>query len=390
MKIMKKAVIIWLCCIAFLVSSVAFIHIDFQPTDFITNSILILLFIFSILISRYEPTSKNRHVFRNFALFFSLGAVYHLRNFIGPVFFQGDGLAKFYFDEYVSQGIFYFLLAFALVYLTLDVLFRDFRTYQKYLAGLVIVGTFYGYYYRNSFTDPKFAYSTLEIAEYKAVDETHKWYRDSLGVEMGPVALADTRELIMNSHGASLAGLSREDRIVRVSAIYPYMAGDNYINLLYRPLYKNSIYMSVVCVGFILLFFGYQYAKDPPQGAYIEKIMFMFLLMCTVEIMHMWAFIHSVEWETLVQFTILGQYISAAILFLVAVFFGLRLRFITSVQGEFYEQEIHTSPQNVTRWRDGVDNLLIRNFFNPKYVIGRMFANSSEKLTSEAQYSPKT
>jgi hypothetical protein len=47
--------------------------------------------------------------------------------------------------------------------------------------------------------------------------------------------------------------------------------------------------MSVIGIGFILLFFGYQYMKDPPQGAYIEKMMFLFLLFCSMEILHAWS-----------------------------------------------------------------------------------------------------
>ena len=141
----------------------------------------------------------------------------------------------------------------------------------------------------------------------------------------------------------------------------------------------NAIYMCVLCMGFILLFFGYQYMKDPPQGAYIEKIMFLFLIFCCMEILHAWSFIKTVDWQTFSYVERLGKYVSVGILLLIAMFFGLRLRFITSVKGEFYEQELATSPTGITRWRDSLDNLVVEKFFNRKLLLGRMFATPTRK-----------
>ena len=116
--------------------------------------------------------------------------------------------------------------------------------------------------------------------------------------------------------------------------------------------------------------------KDPPQGAYIDKIMFLFLIFCSMEIMHAWSFVKSLEWQTFYEMVSLGQYVSIAILSLIALFFGLRLRFIRSANGEFYEQEIVSSPSAVTRWRDPLDNLVIAHFFNRHAILGRLFVDA--------------
>jgi hypothetical protein len=132
--------------------------------------------------------------------------------------------------------------------------------------------------------------------------------------------------------------------------------------------------MCVLSLGFILLYFGYQYMKDPPQGAYVDKIMFLFMVFTTMEIMHAWSFIKSVEWQTFSEIMDLGHGLSLFVLALIMMFFGLRLRFIRTVPGEFYEQEIVDSPNTVTRWRDWLDNLLIAHFFSRKRLKGRLFA----------------
>jgi len=141
-----------------------------------------------------------------------------------------------------------------------------------------------------------------------------------------------------------------------------------------KPLHLDIIYMSVMCVVFIFLFFGYQYRNDPPQGAYIEKIIFLFLPYCSLEILHNYAYIKSVEYSGLLDVQEVGWYLSVVNLLLLTLFFGLRLRFITSVKGEFYERELVSDAEHISRWRDSFDNLVVRHFLNPKAIHGRLFA----------------
>ena len=114
--------------------------------------------------------------------------------------------------------------------------------------------------------------------------------------------------------------------------------------------------------------------KDPPQGAYIEKMVFMLLLFCSMEILHAWAAIKALDWQTFAEIAGVGYYVSVVVLLFIAVFFGLRLRFIMSVKGEFYEQELGQSPTGVTRWRDALDTIVVESFFNRKLIHGRLFA----------------
>jgi hypothetical protein len=137
--------------------------------------------------------------------------------------------------------------------------------------------------------------------------------------------------------------------------------------------------MNVLMIGWIILFFGYQYKKDPPQGAYVDKIMFLFLLICSMDIVHNWGFIKSIEWNSFGEIFRIGQYVTILIELLMVLFFSLRLRFITSVQGEFYEAELAAHPQQISRWRDWVDNMVLAKFFNFKIFNGRLFQNPNAK-----------
>jgi hypothetical protein len=241
------------------------------------------------------------------------------------------------------------------------------------------VGGFFVFNYWPFFIDPLYSYHTPEIADWKALDRSYTCYVEANGTAPTPEALANSTELY--SWGSSDRGrpLALDEKVARTNALYPYLVGTNYQVLLSRPLYSSIVNMSLVCVGFIFLFFGYQIIKDPPQGAYIEKIMFLLLVFCTLEIVHAWTFINSLNWGGFTEVFIVGQYVSVFVLLLMAVFFGLRLRFITSAKGEFYEQELAISPGSITRWRDTLDNLVIQKFFNPKVIIGRLLVDPSRR-----------
>jgi hypothetical protein len=119
--------------------------------------------------------------------------------------------------------------------------------------------------------------------------------------------------------------------------------------------------------------------KDPPQGAYIEKIMFLLLLFCTLELVHAYSSMQILEWNGYFAMTIVGFYVSTVVLFLLAIVFGLRLRFITTANGEFYEQELAMSPGAITRWRDMFDEVVVEKFFNRKMVLGRLMVDPKHK-----------
>lgn len=107
--------------------------------------------------------------------------------------------------------------------------------------------------------------------------------------------------------------------------------------------------------------------------------MFLFLLVASMDAFHYWGFIKSVEWTAWNELFSAGQYITVFAEIMLILFFALRLRFITSVQGEFYETELATNPQQISRWRDWIDNFILSQFSNFKAFNGRLFQRSREK-----------
>ncbi|MEK6571307.1 MAG: hypothetical protein AABZ61_08060 [Bacteroidota bacterium] len=376
----RKILLLWI------VSEIAFVGsffvLEHEPVKLflvVNYSIQWLLFLLCVAIVRHEPVKKNKHIFLNFALFFSISLLFHIYNFVGKTFFADQQFARFYFNQYVSYGAYFFFLAFAIVYLCLDALFRDFKSLYKYALALAIVGGIFAYYYHGYAANPRYLYSTDDAKTWKALDDANRAYVKDHGVEPSLQTLAEITDLKLWNEGQPIGTLYPDEKLRRVTEVYPYLSGTNYIVFLQGPLYMNTIYMCILCLAFILLYFGYQYMKDPPQGAYIDKIMFLFLIFCTMEIMHAWSFIKSVEWQSFYELLNVGHAVSLCILLFIALFFALRLRFIRTVKGEFYEHEILVSPGSITRWRDALDDLLVAHFFNRKAILGRLFLKSSDK-----------
>jgi len=355
-----------------------FPHKEASFAAFFTYSLQYLLLILSIYIAKNEPSQKNKYIFLNFAAFFSLSIPSHLFVFVGTVFFPNESFARLYVNQYVCYGLYYFLLASAITYLTIDVLFRDYKTYQKYLLTLILVGAFFGFYYGGFLADAKYTHHSADVQDWKMLSTTYEDFVKTNGYAPSAKELASLTPLHSWDQGQPVGTLYPEARLARVEALYRYLP-DDYMVLVYKPIWQYAMNMSVVCIGFVLLFFGYLYMKDPPQGAYIEKIMFLLLVFCSLEILHSWSAIKSVELGAASAIWAIGNYVSTVVLLFIAGTFAMRLRFITSPKGEFYEQELASSPTGVTRWRDALDNIVVEKFFNRKLILGRLFVSPTRK-----------
>ena len=351
---------------------------DFTIAGFITYSLQALLFIICVAIVKREPTRKNKFIFVNFAVFFSLSFWFHSYLFIGTGGTREEQFLRLYLTQYVSFGAYFFFLALAIIYLTIDVLFRDFQTYKKYLISLGIALTFFGYYYAPYFQDPKYSHHTPDVLDWKALEDNYEKFVSENSKIPTVADLARMGDMYSYRDGHKSGVLFPEEKQARIETLYPYLP-NSYQVLVFKPMYLDAIRMCVVCIGFILLFFGYLYMKDPPQGAYIEKLMFLFLVLCSLEVFHSWVAIKTIEWEAASSIWVVGEYVSTIVLVFIAGAFAMRLRFITSVKGEFYEQELASSPTAVTRWRDSLDNLVVEKFFNRKLILGRMFVSTNRK-----------
>ncbi len=379
MKTYQKIFLLWGGIVIAMSVSAMFVPHSYVPLSrFLNVAVQLLIAIVAGFLTWREPVRKNRFLFLNFAIYSFVSLCYYLYVFVDTFLANLNPYLPFYVTQYLG-ALHYGLLVTSIVYVVLDSLFRDWSVLLKYAGALLIVVGFFWAYFLPFISNPNYAYSTGDIQDFVAVDHEYRDLMAVSGTEPSAEEIAQHVALPAWDEGAKVGQLDASHNLARVTKLYAYLPGDNYLVLLWKPLNLFLIRMNVVICFFILLFFGYQYRKDPPQGAFIDKIMFLFLVFSSMDILHAWSYINAVELQELLQYFEIGQYVTIFILLLIAAFFAARLRFVTSVSGEFYENELVHSAQHITRWRDWIDNLVVSHFFNAKAVRGTLFSQRSEK-----------
>ena len=375
MKLYKKIALIWLVTIGLISSAFVFFpSLPVEMSAMANNYIQALLFFITLYIFRKEPNKKNKLIFLNFIIFFGLSFYAMFHSFVGKAIFTANGFANLFSFEF-HVAAYAFTLSFAIIYLVIDLLFNSIKTSLKYAVSVSIVAFFFLWHFGPIITNPMSLYQTEDMKQWKRLDTYTAAHHETAAPSTE--ALAKDINLLSWNNGVAVGELYPEENLRRIEYLMPYLEDNNFQLLMFKPLYMNMVYMDATLLFFMLLFFGYQYEKDPPQGAYIDKIMFVFLLFISTEILHYWGYMKSIEWNMYEGLFNAGQYITVALLSLMVVFFGLRLRFINSVTGEFYESELARNPQLITRWKDGIDKMVLAKFFNLKPL--RLFQSAAQK-----------
>jgi len=139
-----------------------------------------------------------------------------------------------------------------------DLLFQQFKAYQKYIATLAVVFVFFVYYFYPMLRDPLYLYSTEEIKQFKTLSSFVQSDREIPSAAQ----LASSVRLQNWSDGKPVGDLYPQENLKRIDELTPYLEGENYMVLLWKPLFLDTIYMNVLMIGSIILFFGYQYKKN--------------------------------------------------------------------------------------------------------------------------------
>lgn len=247
------------------------------------------------------------------------------------------------------------------------------KTSRKYFVTLLAIGGLWSYLFYPYFADPRYLYTTTDVVHYRKIDATLQELRNIGRINPTAHEVSSLVRLSVPETGKVARELTGAEKEQRVAYLLPYMEGDNYMPLVYKPLFRDEAWMGILCVGAIVLFLIYHYTKDPPKTAYLEKIALLLLPYCCFEALHFYVFRTTRSWENLYRSEVLGQYFSMSTMLVLLVIFYSRLKFIPSVEGKFYERRVLTDAKSITRWRDAFDNWILRQFMNPEELERRFF-----------------
>lgn len=308
-----------------------------------------------------------RVIFLSLSIFFFVTAIgWSISALIGKAFLVEENYGYFYFKQY-QWAIYYFLLLLVVSLGVLEVISRGPKLFQNVLLSFIIAGAPFSYFYYPIFENPLHLYSVPDAKDFSALNQAA-----SRLVEKGQSIRIE--ELKSEVKFPSLSSEhTLEEKHHRVMNLYPYLEGKNYVLLMYKPLYSSALSMSIIAVGLLLFMLLYKYKIDLPISAYLDKILVAFVPICVLEGLHSLVFLNSVNYDSFIRAFTLGTILTRLSYLILLFFITLRYFFLMSPTGYFYEQKIMTNPQHVSRWRDYLDEFIIRTFLDPNKYGRRLF-----------------
>jgi hypothetical protein len=313
---------------------------------------------------KMEVHNRTRAVFLNLGLFFETNALMRpIWTVLNSWLFRWNDPNNY---MYQYQGLLYYLLlSISVIYLVLDRVPQWHRISVKYLVTfLIAVGGWVVIYYPY-LGNPDYLKNTPEIADYKNVRDAIANLKKAGITEPSAAEIVNFAQLQLIGDVKANGGSSLEGKIKRVSDILPYTQGLDYGTLYWKPLYMDSIWISLLCTLFLVGSMVFKYFNDPPEGAYVEKFIWCLLVFCAFELLHMYAYTQTTRWEVLLGVIHLGRYVSLVIMLILLFLFAVRLRFVHSIEGSYYERRLLSDASRITRWRDAFDNWILKQFMNP-------------------------
>jgi hypothetical protein len=303
-----------------------------------------------------EKHPGSRAVFFNFAFFF-------LENgFAGPLqsliskwlgFLHAD-IETILYQYFIS---FYFLLlSICVVYLIVECTTRSPVLFPKYIVTFLVVGLIWTPWHFRYISDPDCLHEAEDMQDFRTVKKAIAFLGQNERYPLSASAIAAA---------ADSSGARESDRPLtetRVAEMLSYTQANDYAVLFFRPFWRSCAIVSTINVLFMIGLFLMTYFRDPPGGAYLEKIGWCTTLYCLLEAIHFYFFMNVGSWDVAVGFMRVGGFVSLAAMVPLGYLFCLRYLFVNSIEGSYYEKQITLEATRVTRWRDKIDNWLLRQF----------------------------
>lgn len=378
-EIVKPAAAIWFAVT--LVGTGVFFVFPSQETNpvgvALTRSIGLFVASLAFFVGKRTRKGEGRTLAFLYSAFFSVHVVFGLTASFGAA--RLIGLHEIFqlvqFQNLLHNGA----LLVVCSYVVGGVVFPETKQKSRLILAMVVAGALVGPASLTLITNANHPYTLPDITDFRAIDRATAGLRAE-GVESpGPGDVAE-RVSLSRWEGLRRTGeLEPREELVRIAELFPFLDGNNYAALVNRPLYEKYAFWSMTCIILLTGFFVLNFLRDPPKPAHFEKLHFTLLTYAVFEYFHALTLAGATSFEELVALDQIGKYLTAGILILFAVFFLARARFLSMDVGAFYEDKLTMNPQGISRWRDGIDNFLLRALFMKPKLGSRFLSRLPDK-----------
>ena len=388
-RVVTRIATVW-AAIVFMGAVVAFINpvdqIEVEQT--ILRSSCILAMLVCIELWRIE-TSKGKPVTLNLAIVFGFtGVMIFLGETAAVVILIDAPFAGFYVNQYVNAIYNIILLHFSL-FLLIHTLTTSNLSRKYLIAGTLSTLAGMAFYYP-IIDNPKFAYLVPEVVDFISIEKKRSELVEKGTFEPNAEMISEKMIFRRWKGDREIGELTREESLERVRRILPYTKGSNYINLVHAPLRLIALKMNLLTICVVIFLIIMNLVRDPPIGAYIDKLEIAFFLYLVFETIHGYVIQDIVDWGVFLRIDGIGKIVTTLLVFLLAFVEYRRYKFLSAGYGRYYESVLTKNPRSITRWRDGLDNMVLGQFFKPNLIIRRFFQNIHHGSAINRKNSEKT
>jgi len=368
---MWKIVFMWLAYLVLHFGIQVLPHREIPTLSSVNLGLQFLLFLICVQMAR-KDIKAFRPALINMAIFFCFSVLLYTSSFMGSALFRDEYYISTYYHEYVNKIGYNALLALTVIYLIVDSWFQKKRTITKYALTFSVLAVLLVPLYHPYFQDPLHLYRVEEYSRYLELKTAHNALLKEKGAAprqtgVGQQVLKGSNQLL----GANEADNSGKERL-EIERLSDQLQRQSEVVLFWKPLNLDTVYVNLALVGLLVVFYFAKFLRDRPQGAYFEKIMLLLFLFCSLEVLHCWAYTESTDTQLYTSIHSIGQYLTVAVLLALVYVCSIRVRFLLSPVGQFYERRILLRPEGISRWRDEIDRLVLKSLLRKAPFVDRL------------------
>jgi len=309
-----------------------------------------------------EGQNRNKAVFVLFVLLGVQQILDLLYNFVPTIVFPENVFAGHLYFQYVSSGLGLFVQSTCLAGCAVLMNTRIRTGLAISLVSICCAGVLL-LELHPLLTNSRYLYTTPDITDFRIIDRAWMNVYQSNRGKATPEIVASQIGLSRWEGGRRTGELTYEETVRRIKEIEPYLFGNNYNMLIYRPLSDawwrvNTLTGIVILLSILYWFFG-----GSPSGVYFERISVILLSFCIFEVFHFYTYARLTNYSDYLNYFNIGALLSLLTGATLILVFLLRLRFLLSHEGRYYESRLAHGSVQVARWRDSFDNYVIKKFF---------------------------
>jgi hypothetical protein len=383
---LKKILLPWTFIMAAVFLGLGLPHREFNEVGYVNLGLQLLLCLLCIQMVRYDD-GRFRPALLALTFFFGYAMLMYLSIFVGTVLFGNNLYAPVYYHQFVNKIGSSAIISVVVVYLIVDYVLHDSRMTAKLAIVVTVVALFLVPLYSPYFVNPLHLYQAEEYSRYLELKVAREQLRAKLQEEPSENHIIQRAIDTRKERAGVIEPSSTQGEASELKAVAPYLSHHDDTVLFWKPLNLSAVYVNGILMILLAGFYVAKFRHDRPQGAYIEKIMLLFFPLCSLQALHSWAHTRSGETNLYYSIQALGQYVTILVLLGFVYVCSVRLRFLLSPAGQYYERQIFLNPERITRWRDEIDNLVLKSIFRKNPLFGRLltFQKKNQPKPSSAE-----